>query len=65
MDEHGKRIPIVVPTRDIGLTGVQVSSDVNGYLMSATTLHAGEASSPGQSSETQRPQERMTSGKRL
>ncbi len=41
MDEHGKRIPIVVPTRDVGLTGVQVSSDVNGYLMSATTLHGG------------------------
>src|SRR5919108_1330992 len=37
-NKWGKKIPIVVPTQDVGLTGVQVS-EVNGAYVSATTLH--------------------------
>jgi hypothetical protein len=37
-DKWGNKIPIVVPTQDVGLTGVQVS-EVNGAYVSATTLH--------------------------
>jgi hypothetical protein len=37
-DKWGNKIPIIVPTRDVGLTGVQVS-EVDGSYVSATTLH--------------------------
>ena len=42
-DAEGK--PIIVPTIDVGLTGVQVS-EVDGSYVSATTLH-GRGKFPG------------------